>query len=178
MPRVWLAKPLAFGVVLTVAALAGCGGGDTTTVVVNPPAQGGTTATTPGMTQTTTETAPSDGPTAALHPLKTPSGNIGCQLDVNFVRCDIRDRDWPQPPKPAGCPADSDWGQGVEMDAEGEGQIVCAGDTALDEGAPVLDYGASDQSGSITCQSETAGVTCRNGSGHGFFLSKQSYRFF
>jgi hypothetical protein len=54
---------------------------------------------------------------------------------------------------------------------------VCAGDTAL--GAKnVLAYGRTWQRGPITCTSRVTGLTCRNARGHGFFLSRESWRRF
>ena len=39
-----------------------------------------------------------------------------------------------------------------------------------------LPYGSSWRRGAFTCRSRTTGVTCRNGSGHGLFLSRQTWR--
>ena len=41
-----------------------------------------------------------------------------------------------------------------------------------------LPYGRSWHSGSFTCTSRVAGVTCRSRAGHGFFVSRQNYRLF
>ncbi len=74
---------------------------------------------------------------------RTPSGNIGCIGETarvgNTVRCDIRDRNWAPPPRPASCGLD--WGQGLTLDRVGRARFVCAGDTALNTGR-VLAYGA------------------------------------
>jgi hypothetical protein len=35
---------------------------------------------------------------------QSPSTNIGCGIDRQGVRCDIRERDWRPPPKPSSCP--------------------------------------------------------------------------
>jgi hypothetical protein len=43
-------------------------------------------------------------------------------------------------------------------------------------GGGVLPYGALWSSGAFTCASETSGITCRNLSGDGFFLSRDEYR--
>jgi hypothetical protein len=43
-------------------------------------------------------------------------------------------------------------------------------------GGGVLPYGAMWSSGAFTCASETSGITCRNQSGDGFFLSRDEYR--
>jgi len=59
---------------------------------------------------------------------QSPSGNIGCVIGrQGGVRCDIRNRDWRPPPKPASCMLD--WGFGLTVGRRGRGQFVCAGDT-------------------------------------------------
>ena len=94
-----------------------------------------------------------------------------------FARCDIANRSWTPPPKPASCPLD--YGQGVEVGRSGSGHLVCAGDTALNAQATPLGYGQASRVGPISCVSATTGMTCTNtGNGHGFFISDQSYRTF
>ena len=107
---------------------------------------------------------------------RSPSGNIGCGLDGDVARCDIAKRDWSPPPKPASC--DGDYGQGLRISRSGSrGCFVCAGDSAL-SGRRTLRYGISLRRGSITCTSRLSGVTCKNRRGHGFRVSRQSYRRF
>ena len=36
----------------------------------------------------------------------SPSGNVGCFVDSANVRCDISERDWSPPPRPADCQFD------------------------------------------------------------------------
>ena len=105
-----------------------------------------------------------------------PSGNVSCMLKADYARCDIVDRDWSPPPRPADC--EFDYGQGVAVSDSGPAEFVCAGDTTfgVDE---VLPYGESMSTGPMRCESAEPGVTCRNGdTGRGFFLSRQSYRLF
>lgn len=105
----------------------------------------------------------------------TPSGNIGCAMDVGYVRCDIRERSWEPPPEPADC--ELDYGQGIELGEDGKASFICAGDTTL--GAEeVLDYGETSRVGAFRCVSAAAGITCQADSGHGFFLSKQAYELY
>jgi len=107
---------------------------------------------------------------------QSPSKNIGCILDDSFARCDIRKRDWSPPRKPASC--GEDYGQGLSISRNGaRGRFVCAGDTALGSGK-VLAYGRSIRRGKITCTSRESGVTCENARGHGFRISRGSYRVF
>lgn len=162
--------------------LAACGGGgnDDKTVVVQ------TTVTeTQPQTQTKTTISPSttpqppptpSGPTVHLHGFKSPTSNIGCYLSGGTGRCDIRQRSWSPPPQPSNC--DLDFGQGISVGG-GRAGFVCAGDTTLDPRYKALPYGQSSQIGPIRCSSTTSGMTCKNtGTGHGFFLSRQSYRIF
>ena len=112
---------------------------------------------------------------------RTPSGNIGCIYDSSlgpapYLRCDIRSRLRPLPPRPARC--DLDWGESYGMRSTGRVSITCHGDTAIDPRYPALRYGSTWRSGGFACDSQKAGLRCSNRSGHGFFLSKQrSYRF-
>ncbi len=114
----------------------------------------------------------------------TPTRNIGCYVYDEGVRCDIRDRTWTPPPAPPDCHLD--YGQGIELNVSptiagrpAGARLVCAGDTALDPTATVVPYGTAVQHGTIACDVESTGVTCTDsGSGHGFALSRDSYRIF
>lgn len=158
-------------VVTAALAIAACGdddGGKTTTIVETTTVQANTTSTETGTTSTTT--APE-----SFAAFQSPSRNIGCVASDGFARCDIRDRDWQSPAKPAGC--EVDYGQGLSIQAGEAATFVCAGDTALDSGAPVLEYGASTKRGLVRCESAQAGITCRDEeSGRGFFISRESYK--
>jgi hypothetical protein len=106
----------------------------------------------------------------------SPTRNIGCVMDTQAVRCDIRDHSWQSPPKPKSC--DVDYGGGVAVGRSGKASIVCAGDTTLEAG-PVLAYGESIAKGRFRCTSMETGMRCVNKrNGHGFLLSKQSVRLF
>ena len=108
---------------------------------------------------------------------RSPSGNIGCYIGQNLARCDIRERDWSPPPKPASCQLD--WGQGVAVDRrDRKASFVCAGDTALNDGRK-LGYGDSIRRGDLRCRSRRSGMHCRNlRTDHGFALSRDSARLF
>ena len=94
-----------------------------------------------------------------LTPFSSPSGNIGCYIDPEMVRCDIRERDWSPPPKPSACPDDTGWGQGIQLSVGQPADFVCAGDTALTTANP-LAYGDKMVAGSIECTSSSASITC------------------
>jgi hypothetical protein len=112
---------------------------------------------------------------------RTPSGNIGCVYASGLgfqttLRCDIRSRLKPLPPKPRGCGLN--WGDSYQLQATGRAIVTCHGDTAIEPGSRVLRYGTSWARASFSCVSLVRGLRCRNASDHGFFLSRQhSYRF-
>ena len=114
---------------------------------------------------------------ASAGSFQSPSRNIGCYISKGLgARCDIRHREWKAPPKPKGC--ELDWGFGLVVGEVERGAMVCAGDTALGMG-PVLAYGRSISEGRYTCASRRSGMRCVNRrSGHGFEISRQTYRRF
>jgi hypothetical protein len=182
---------LAGAICIAVLALAGCGGGDKTATETKTETQAQAQATQEKPSTTAEGTTTSTGTTKAQpapsttsqgkrgpHYFETPSHNIGCYLDASGPRCDIRERSWSPPPEPASCKKYGvDYGQGIAMGAK-QVNFVCAGDTALG-GKAVLGYGQSAQRGPFVCKSEPNGITCTDlDNGHGFFLSRQSYRIF
>jgi nitrogen fixation NifU-like protein len=95
---------------------------------------------------------------------QSPSKNIGCASDGRFVRCDIRERDWSPPPRPANC--EGDYGQGASVGRRSaRGSLVCAGDTTLGAGR-VLRYGKTRRLGNgLRCKSMKSGMRCVNSRG-------------
>jgi hypothetical protein len=169
---------------LGVLALAGCGddsGGDKTVTETMTTGQSGSTestdtGTTEARTITTTTQAPNRQIKRGPHYFETPSSNVGCFIDPKAVRCDIRERNWDPPPDEENC--ELDYGQGIALSASGEAKFVCAGDTTLG-GPATLPYGAVSRRGALRCRSGTKGITCSEvAGGHGFFLSRESYRIF
>jgi hypothetical protein len=119
---------------------------------------------------------------------KTPSGNIVCfhspgpaDMPQAFLACGIKSGLEPPPPRRP-C-QDGDYaGDRVTMLATGRVSVPsCAGDPGALVGereARVLGYGASWSDGGMRCTSAVTGLTCRNKSGHGFFLSRENWRAF
>jgi hypothetical protein len=200
------AAPAALLLVLA-ALVAGCGGGGTTTVIEKTVAveqggseTGGSEAEVAGGGAGEVEVGGDEGgekaaggggqggqaeekieePTAVVHlqSFRSPSGNIGCVMFEGGARCDIRKREWSPPSRPANCPEQVDFGQGLSVEHTGEASVVCAGDTALDPSATELAYGEASELGGSQCISRSEGITCANHSGHGFFISTQSYNLF
>jgi hypothetical protein len=112
----------------------------------------------------------------------TPSKNIYCMAseseDANFMDCEIlaMTRQAPLMPRPDDC--DLEWGNRFQVGEANDAYLGCTGDTLRDDTGQTLAYGASFQSGGITCTSSEKGLECRNGDGHGFFLSKGKQELF
>jgi hypothetical protein len=114
----------------------------------------------------------------ALKEFKSPSGNIGCILSAKFVRCDIREHSYSNPPKPHPCHGDYD-GNVVGLDTSHSARISCASDSALDPAYPVLAYRDRIYNRRFRCASKTKGMRCVNlRSKHGFFISRADLRLF
>jgi hypothetical protein len=121
--------------------------------------------------------APADENVQELTAFRSPSSNIGCYLIVDYVRCDIDERNWSAPPRPADC--EFDYGQGITMVPRGSAEFVCAGDTALVPDGDPLPYGQSIAAGPLRCDSEESGITCRDTeTGKGFSISHDAYQLF
>ncbi|HEX9416969.1 MAG TPA: DUF6636 domain-containing protein [Gaiellaceae bacterium] len=110
---------------------------------------------------------------------KTPTGKIVCGVFIagkyseSMLRCDILTGLKPKVKRPKGC--DFDFGSTLELRPTGRAIIGCVSD-AVGQAKRVLGYGQTFRKGPFTCQSARAGLTCKNKSGHGFFLSKQRWR--
>jgi hypothetical protein len=172
-------------VLATVLLAGGCGSDEENEGTVGGTVVPTATETTP---QTATATATTDSeapeqepggpvPGGSLRTFRTPTGNIGCVMSDQEVRCDIRQQDWSPPRRPASCQLD--YGQGISVGIEGRARFVCAGDTALDSAALRLPYGRTSRAGNFSCASRVSGITCRNTvTGHGFFMARDRYRVF
>lgn len=109
---------------------------------------------------------------------RTPSGNIGCDMRAGSVRCDILNYTYRPPRKPASC--DFDWGGAISINARGRARFLCYSDTVMPPPgrARTARYGQTVYRNGFSCSVTRAGVTCRNPAGHGFFISRGSYRRF
>jgi hypothetical protein len=131
------------------------------------------TAPSPSPTATEPELVDVEGDLAAF---RTPSDNIGCSMTPTSATCDLRERSWEPPPRPADC--ELDYGQGTFVDDTGAG-LTCAGDTPFVPDSPVLAYGTGWVLGDVRCVSARDGVTCENtATGRGFAVSRDRYRLF
>jgi hypothetical protein len=119
---------------------------------------------------------------------KTPSGNIVCGYSIApdgsaSLECGIKSGLKP-PPRRIHCDAGDPNDKRVSLRETGRAApVLCAGDPGpllpqIDAAAKVLAYGTTIRVGGISCASATTGLTCRNRSGHGFFLSRERWRMF
>lgn len=102
-----------------------------------------------------------------------PSGNVTCALSAESATCEIARKSYtPSVPKPPSCPLD--YGHRLSVSADGTASFVCHGDSmqGIANGA-TLPYGNVIRRGRISCLSQEDGLTCRAGTGAGFFLSSQ-----
>ena len=115
----------------------------------------------------------------------SPSGNIACVITssgdgesvARGVRCDIDERDWSPPPRPADC--DLDYGHGIVLGVGEAAEILCAGDTTIGRDTEPLAYGDAITAPPLRCESAPSGITCRDvESGHGFSISREAYQLF
>jgi hypothetical protein len=155
-----------------VLAVAACGGEDTETVTkavtvveTHPSAETDTNSVTVSVS-----TIDTTNPALTSRSFQMPSKNIGCQTGEGVLVCDILSGLNPEPNQEC----ELDW-TGMEMERLGPAQPRCAGDTAYEQSAPVLEYGTSWSRGGFTCASMTNGVQCRNKENHGFLLSRQTW---
>jgi hypothetical protein len=136
------------------------------------------------------QVTPGSAPAPALTSgyFKTPSGNIVCyhspgpkDMPRAFIGCGIKSGLKPAPPRRP-CDEGGYAGDRVSMTATGRVDVPpCAGDPGALVGereASVLGYGKTWSGGGLSCASAVAGLTCRNKSGHGFFLSRAHWRAF
>jgi hypothetical protein len=117
---------------------------------------------------------------------KTPTANIVCGYSIApdgsaSIECGVKTGLKP-PPRRIHCEAGDPNDKRVSLTAKGRAvPVLCAGDPGpfvVEARARVLGYGRTWSGGGISCTSATAGVTCRNRVGHGFFVARQSWRVF
>ena len=138
-----------------------------------------TTTTTATTTPTTPETQikpPPPTPAAAPAIFHSPTGNIGCAMATDGVRCDIADHTWQAPPKPASCP--TDWGNGLSV---GLAARLSSSARATPSSVPgsSCDMASSIRLGRFVCASSADGMRCANrDTRHGFLISRDQARNF
>lgn len=138
-----------------------------------PTAQAPRSATPPAKTP-----VPSTGQGASVRAdsftFQSPSGNIACQVGPNagvgYAVCNIREHDF-EPKCATGYDASIGMQQGYRAEFAG-----CQPEGLMTRTHVGLLYGATWRSGSITCTSETNGITCIDASTtHSFSIARESY---
>ena len=108
---------------------------------------------------------------------RSPSSNVVCYIDVDYLRCDIAEANWSPPPRPGGLRVRLRAGH--HPLPGGSAEFVCAGDTALAPDGSPLPYGESIAAGPLRCDSAEPGITCRDTeTGQGFSISREAYQLF
>jgi Family of unknown function (DUF6636) len=115
----------------------------------------------------------------------SPTGNIRCFYVPGrpaVLRCQIRRAAYAKrlTAHCASPPIGVDWG-GFELTANRRGAVTCTGGVLYDPSrqVPVFvnqRYGTTWRRGAFSCASKRTGVTCRNRTGHGLFISRASWR--
>jgi hypothetical protein len=115
--------------------------------------------------------------------MQMPSHNIYCQAEAPGIdgpnpslRCDIMHKTTRDPPAPRNCPLS--YGDSYGLNPTGTGYLVCHGDTVQNSSAVVVPYGQQWRAYGFTCTSQTTGVTCVNGQGHGFSMAQAAQKAF
>jgi hypothetical protein len=118
-----------------------------------------------------------------LPAIQTPSHNIFCFASPAMagqptaeLRCDLQQMTDRRPPPPANCPGS--YGDAFFVDPTGPGHLLCHGDTTMNPSDPVQAYGTTWNVYGFSCLSQTTGLTCRNGQGHGFSISREAQKVF
>jgi hypothetical protein len=124
---------------------------------------------------------------ARLPGVKTPSQNISCfyvpqrPTSHGNLLCNIKQAVYTKALQ-GRCiapPTGLDW-HGFTLSDTKRGEVLCAGGLMYDgRDTPTfvtLAYGKTWRYRGFTCASRVTGLTCRNGAGHGLFLSRASWR--
>ena len=108
----------------------------------------------------------------------SPSGNIACNISQFGASCWIGEKEWSieQPTHDPFC-AESDWGNAVDVIAEGT-FFSCYTDFGWPIDAEPLAYGDRMRVGEFECASAENGVTCTNAVGQGFRVSRATVNTF
>jgi hypothetical protein len=125
---------------------------------------------------------------AVIHPLpamRTPTGNISCfvtPLPHATLHCSLKQADYAHRLQTVNCgpPISVDWA-GFELPAGTKGRVSCSGGVLYDPATQkphyvTVPYGHVWHAGPFDCHSQFDGLGCSNHRGHGFFISRQTWR--
>ena len=156
--------------VLVALLVAGCSSGSPVVHGPGPTTVPTTAASKPPVTK------PAFAVTILTGPLKFVSadGNLGCEIESAYARCDPAHRSWSLPPEPSDCA--SGWGHGIELQAGTKASFFCGSDSVAG-GKRVLAAGHAFTIGFIRCDAISATTVHCHGTSdaHGFTISKAKY---
>ena len=125
---------------------------------------------------------------AVIHPLpamRTPTGNISCFVTPApnaTLHCQLKQADYAHRLQNVNCgpPISVDWA-GFELPAGTKGRVACSGGVLYDPATQkphyvTVPYGRVWHAGPFDCHSQFDGLGCSNHRGHGFFISRQTWR--
>jgi hypothetical protein len=119
-----------------------------------------------------------------LGKFKTVSGNVYCLATLDRITreagltCDMVSVTSTKPAKPKPKDCTLDWGQSFFLGERGKPDLVCSGDTIIDNSYKVLPYNQKWQIGGFICDATTARLRCVNRDKNGFELSKAVQKLF
>jgi len=132
--------------------------------------------------------APVAAAVVAIHPLpalRTPSGNISCFVTPGppaTLRCSLKQADYAHFMQTVRCgpPIGLDWA-GFSLYPHRKGQVTCSGGILYDPSTQkpryvTVPYGHTWHAGPFDCHSQVDGLNCSSHTGHGFFISRQTWR--
>ena len=124
----------------------------------------------------TTSSRPAFAVTRLTGPLKFVSadGNLGCDIESAYARCDPGHRAWSLPPQPSDCA--SGWGHGIELQTGTRASFFCGSDSVAG-GKRVLAAGQAFVVQFIECDALSAStISCHDtADSHGFTISRAKY---
>ena len=106
----------------------------------------------------------------------TPSWGLDCGVDDRHVECLVNEPTaWKAPPYGKKCDLDHAREVGLVVGHAGRSFTACRSDAFGSR--RTLRYGQSLRVGDVRCSSQRTGLTCEDlASGHGFFVSRESFR--
>ena len=124
----------------------------------------------------------------AVHPLpalRTPSGNISCFVTPApraTLHCSLRRADYERYMQTVRCgpPIGLDWA-GFALGPFAKAGVACSGGILYSPATQrpryvTVPYGDTWHAGPFDCHSQISGLGCSNHNGHGFFISRQTWR--
>ena len=109
---------------------------------------------------------------------RSPSSNVVCYIEVDYLRCDIAEANWSPPPRPGGLRVRLRAGDLALFPAAAPNLSAPATQLRAPDGSP-LPYGESITAGVLRCDSAESGITCRDTeTGQGFSISREAYQLF